>query len=515
MKNETKEIMIQKIEKKISHRRRTSCEPPLSMRSAFYCLRGFSRMADDYIMDPDDFVREHIVVINGKRRHIVTYANSKKGIALRQLHYWFKFFLSFIYEPADNSFAYRNGLNVKLCLNEHLENSTFLKTDIHSYFDSVQYESLYEKLVMHDGEKANRRRLLRTVLSACFYKGKLPIGFVTSPILSDIYLHEFDNDMMNDKNITYTRYADDIIVSIPDSVPVDYLKTVKHNIIQQITPLGLEINAKKTYIRQLKHTGDAIHLLGLNIVKTDAPINRITVSDKYIRETCKDLCALVYGHNSMKPAHAVKQFYKVCGRVQYIIASSKDSENKLNKLIKVKTGTDMDLSPKKFRAICLEGEAKDRDEMERTPEAHHAKLFEQKYLKLFLSKYGVPPESDYDIHLSELALPVRIYNLLRKDGYEWYSQVKGLTEKDILKYRYVGPITYREFREAIEQTAEAYEIMLRIDIPLEEKLHRVIDVRFHKDTDEITNIKKLKNIIRIEVMRIVYLHEVPVLHMGI
>lgn len=501
MKEETRDIMIRKIIDKKNQCYIYPSEYQLTIGTAIYELRRYKKIANDYINEPEDYVKEHIVVINGKRRHIVTYASSDKGAALRQLHHWFKFFLSFIYEPADNSFAYRRGLNVKLCLNEHLENNTFLKTDIHSYFDSIQFDTLYNKICIHDGNKTSRKRLLRDILSACFHKGRLPIGFVSSPILSDIYLHELDTEMLNDETITYTRYADDIIVSVSDNAETGHLDMVRQKIIDQITPLGLELNTKKTYIRQLVQTGDAIHLLGLNLVKTDSHVNRITVSDQYIRETSKDLCSLIYGHNNMKPADAISQFYKVSGRIQYILDSSESSGCKFRKLLKIKTGMDIDLSPKQLRELCLEGDARAIDIMERSSEAHYDKQLARIYTEYFTEQYWNFPQYEYDIHLSELALPLHTYKELRKDGYEWYSQVKDLTENDLLSYSYVGPISYKKFCEAIASSAEAYEIMKQTEITLEDKLREVINIRFHKDTSLVSGVNALREIIMSQVMR--------------
>ncbi|MTS16795.1 hypothetical protein GMD58_15740 [Ruthenibacterium lactatiformans] len=55
--------------------------------------------------------------------------------------------------------------------------------------------------------------IVSLMTQACFYQGRLPLGFTSSPVLSDLYLVNLDRKYQADKTITYTRYADDFVVS--------------------------------------------------------------------------------------------------------------------------------------------------------------------------------------------------------------------------------------------------------------------------------------------------------------
>jgi len=60
---------------------------------------------------------------------------------------------------------------------------------------------------------------------------------------------------------------------------------------------GLSLNNKKIYCRIIDKPGDAIHVLGLNLVNSAPAPNRITVSAKYIRETSKEICEYLAGED--------------------------------------------------------------------------------------------------------------------------------------------------------------------------------------------------------------------------
>ena len=65
----------------------------------------------------------------------------------------------------------------------------------------------------------------------------------------------------------------------------------------------------------LKQEGDAIHLLGLNLVKTSGKDNRITVSDRYIRKTCMELCELIQEKDQIEKWEREERFCQVTGRI--------------------------------------------------------------------------------------------------------------------------------------------------------------------------------------------------------
>jgi hypothetical protein len=313
---------------------------------ATFCPRksqGFTDLIKDEHMDtarafissPDVFIRTIDVTINGKLRHLITYASNEKGYALRRLHEHFSRYLQTCYRQSNSSYAYAKGKNIVSCATKHSKSNIFLKTDIHAYFDSISEERMLKRIYRLRKIKEHRNEITQ-IVKACFYQNRLPIGFVTSPILSDLFLVTLDRKYEKIQNITYTRYADDFIISSYGEDARKNLISCRLQLERDLDTLGLELNQKKTYIRTLNAIGDSIHVLGLNIVKTETGTNRITISDRYIRETCKAICAWLNGTN--RGENSDDLFAKIYGQISFIYQCSKDSYYKLQRMTKIKCG---------------------------------------------------------------------------------------------------------------------------------------------------------------------------------
>ena len=296
----------------------------------------FIEAARGYLEAPEEYVRFFDVRINGKLRHLVTYQANEKGRSLRFLHTDFAQFLSTKYRQASSSYAYAKKKNILNCINRHLNGEVFLKTDIKSYFDSITYENMIKRIKKLRIDK-NDFDAVALMTNACFYQGRLPLGFCSSPVLSDLYLVSLDRKHQKNKAVTYTRYADDFILSASGQCARENLIACRIQMEKDLDLLDLQLNRKKTYIRHLKSPGDAIHVLGLNIVRTGSEINRITVSDQYIRNTCMELCEWI---GRQKLDTDTEYFSKLYGRISFIRQCSSDSYRKLQKMTKIKCGYD-------------------------------------------------------------------------------------------------------------------------------------------------------------------------------
>ena len=323
-------------------------------KTSFYSLSTFfADVMDEYPANPEKFTRSFTVMINGKRRKIITYQADENGDKLRKLHRVIAAVMRKYYKPSGNSYAYKHGSCVLDALRNHLESNTFLKTDIHSYFDSVDYDICEAKFLQLLCPSGNRKSLWVRALKACFHEGSLPIGFISSPVLSDLFLHDIDMKYGKVKGIRYTRYADDLIISGKGNNIENKLGRIHSDLEQDLKQLKLELNTKKTYIRKLMQPGDAIHLLGLNMVFRGSKTNEITVSDSFLRETSKELCSLVAQKPYIEDAEARKRFAAVMGKIDYICHSSERSTEKLKKMLFVKAGLRCDLNYKELAKLCM------------------------------------------------------------------------------------------------------------------------------------------------------------------
>ena len=330
---------------------------PFTLSKFFTSIQYYflQNVVDGYIRNPEKYVYQYVDFVNGKRRKIVTYRRSTtEGQQLEHLHRLFALALKSTYEPHQLSFAYQKEKNILMCLNEHIYSDTFLKADIHSYFDTISYELLLERIQDVSKCPKYRKSALKKIVAVCFYKGHLPIGFVSSPILSDIYLKDLDDRMSAIDNICYSRYADDFIISSSGDGAQEHLKCVKNQLQSELARHKLELNDKKTFEHSLKNDGDSIRLLGLNLIKSNELANRITVSHKCLVDTSKEIGFLLQNKDIIEPWEMRRRFTSVMGKVSFIMWASKESATKLQKLLKIKTGLTIELTYSSLLGILIE-----------------------------------------------------------------------------------------------------------------------------------------------------------------
>ena len=227
---------------------------------------------NEYLEKHELFASKEAFNDHGKVRVIVTY-NAPRGYELREEH---ECILSHELEllPSSRlSYAYKQGVKLLDAVKPHLGNITFMKLDIKGFFDHIDCELLSKKIKDYG---------IDVELRYCFYQGKLPIGFVTSPKLSDFYLYDLDKAveryLKDHPGLVYSRYADDFLLSSPseDFEDVDALGTF---IQEELMKCHLELNEEKT-LRASLNKQTSVRFLGLNIGK-----DKITLSKWYILKT--------------------------------------------------------------------------------------------------------------------------------------------------------------------------------------------------------------------------------------
>ena len=148
-----------------------------------------------------------------------------------------------------------------------------IKVDLKSYFDTIPHERLL-KLVEKYACDGNILRLIKGWLRAKVVDKKevfqpqqgSPQGGVVSPLLSNLYLHQFDEEWHRRDNHRYwrydaelTRYADDILIQAPkENMQIwQEAKSI-------LTGIGLKVNEKKTHFG---HARDGFDYLGFHFVR--------------------------------------------------------------------------------------------------------------------------------------------------------------------------------------------------------------------------------------------------------
>jgi len=195
--------------------------------------------------------------------------------------------------------AYIKGSSVKNNALQHRFNEHFLFIDIHDFFNSIDFDLLLE--IMIKIFKNYDKKSLEFLLDICSYKRKFVQGCVSSPFLSNIYMADFDNNILQaikDFDTTiYTRYSDDITFSSKNLIDNSISLIVENG----LKSLKLRINYKKTHfssnLQNVKVTG--LRIKGNGFVSLDTKFKKKLKNEIYIclhfPETSKDLIEQVIG----------------------------------------------------------------------------------------------------------------------------------------------------------------------------------------------------------------------------
>lgn len=297
-----------------------------------------------YKKDPSYFVKNFNLIIHNKIRNIKTYKDNKNGKDLKNLHIKLNEFLKEMLPTSSGSFAYKENCNTLKCLKQHFNSNYFLKMDVKSFFESMSLEVLVNLFKKYLNNTINNfyqnykirlyRRFImkeyRIIFSAMQMNRRFPIGFVTSPLISDFYLYSFDCYFLLSK-YKYTRYADDIMFSSNEKINQDELI---NDVSNKLSEYKLNLNMDKLKKYSLKKVGDTVKFLGIIICKKECE-NVITISNKYIIETSKILEK--YEHH--KKDFELKE--KCKGMCNYIKNIDYRALDKLKKIYKIKTGNDL------------------------------------------------------------------------------------------------------------------------------------------------------------------------------
>jgi len=107
-----------------------------------------------------------------------------------------------------------NPKNILENARQHLGSRFMLKIDLKDFFHQITKQRIFK---LFKGDIFNFPRKTAQVLSALFtYKGRLPMGTPTSPVLSNFASIQLDNDLQqwaDRHSVVYTRFADDMTFS--------------------------------------------------------------------------------------------------------------------------------------------------------------------------------------------------------------------------------------------------------------------------------------------------------------
>lgn len=232
----------------------------------------------------DQVVVKYIKTKN-KIRKIVTY---KDNCELRVYH---QAVLDFLKENTSDSIfakAYVPKSSIYRNAEAHMYNDIFVKMDIERFFPSLNHNYLSERLYYEINKTTEiSRRECYEIVEKCSVSDKgLPLGFVTSPALANMYMKEFDGILygkikrLNVVNPIYTRYADDMVISFKYTEDFrEIVDVIKKEVGILLKRFYLKVNNRKTAVVNLLETNQ-MRITGICITRDSNNYRSISVGKK-------------------------------------------------------------------------------------------------------------------------------------------------------------------------------------------------------------------------------------------
>ena len=263
---------------------------------------------------------------SGKKR-IINAPNAGVSILQEKL----KPIIEYFYRPKKSAHGFIKGKSIITNAVMHTKKKFVVNIDIENYFDSITFARVYG---IFKSKPFNFAHPAATVLAQlCTYKGKLPQGACTSPILANLASTSLDKQLTQlagRKNISYSRYADDITFSFNQRKVVDVIEenddgsyAISETVEGIISRNGFKINHDKFRV-QTKNTRQSVTGLVVNEkVNFDREYVRITRSMIHRWKDDKVKFALLFstgkGYKTKDNKSAVEIFRNhIYGRLSFI-----------------------------------------------------------------------------------------------------------------------------------------------------------------------------------------------------
>lgn len=212
---------------------------------------------------------------------------------------------------SSQSMAFIKGVSgCKVNAEYHHNNLYLLKLDLENFFDNIKQKRVYS-LFRNLGYNSEIAGILSNI---CTLKDSLPQGGVTSPYISNLICTKLDRrleKLCSLRDVTYTRYADDLAFSCDN---IDTLKKLKNIIEDIIKDEDFLINIQKTKISS-KNVRMRINGITLNADKLKV--------DKALKRKIR---AQIH-HMFLKADFS--DFEKIKGYISYISSIEPDYKNKI------------------------------------------------------------------------------------------------------------------------------------------------------------------------------------------
>jgi group II intron reverse transcriptase/maturase len=180
-----------------------------------------------------------------------------------------------IFEPlfSNNSFGYRPGRSAQMAITrvkEYAEQgyTRAVLIDLSKYFDTLNHELLMNLMRKRVHDKRVTELIKKYLKSGVMENGLViktregsPQGGPLSPLLANIYLNEFDQEMAR-RGVPVIRYADDIVVLAKSERAAQRLLETSQNYLEEKLKLRMNLEKSRVVsvvaIRNFKFLGFAL-----------------------------------------------------------------------------------------------------------------------------------------------------------------------------------------------------------------------------------------------------------------
>ena len=260
---------------------------------------------------PDVVIR--YIKTKSKLRKLATYRSDTCNLRLK--HEAINNFINERFIPSIFTKGYVKNRSIYHNAFAHMYNDYFIMLDIKDFFPHICHKQLCDKLyhemnLMKEGQIS--RKECNDIVELCSLNSRgLPLGFITSPVLSNIYLKEFDGIFygklkgLNLNHIIYTRYADDITVSFKTDLKeklMDCERTVIEIASTLLSRYGLQLNMKKIRSYNM-NISNHVRVTGVNITDQGIGMRKLTVGRTLKNELFWDALGCLQTADLNKIAH--------------------------------------------------------------------------------------------------------------------------------------------------------------------------------------------------------------------
>ena len=229
-------------------------------------------------------------------------------------------------------YSYRKGVNPHEVAFPHARNRAFFQIDIENFFGSIDRQLIESTILSQESRVpiSDLRSYIERILELTVVNDALPIGFPTSPPISNVCLTRFDNELEEYclvSDLVCTRYADDIAVSAKSRDALFGIESKLNELLIQHFSGKLRLNRTK---KKFTSIGRRTRILGMVIL----PNGQVTI-DMELKRRIEVLLHFYIRNRSkfldMSDGDIDAGIQKLSGYINYINSADKPYLEKLKR----------------------------------------------------------------------------------------------------------------------------------------------------------------------------------------